>query len=508
MKILGGTSAAPIKLGFGVSVGLFATIAAFWLTPASADPAQAEGESKSAPKPPAIVKVEKGSFRIEVTVSGVFEAEHTAELSIRPKAWAMPLVVDRAIDLGTPVKKGDILVEFDRDKIDRAIQDADVEASLSELTLKHAEEELPLLEKALPVDLAAAEQAKTQADQDLKKFLEIDRSQSERSAQFLVKRSVEYLEYAKEELRQLEKMYRSKDLTEETEEIILRRTRFQVESNEFNLKEAELQRNRSLKIDLPRQEVRLRESAVKQSIDLEKARALLPLGLNQKRRALAKLKYDQAKSAEKLADLRHDRDAMTVHAPTDGLVYYGRCERGQWSAAATGQKLRRGGVIASDEVFITVVTPRPVDIRATVEEKDLHVLTQPRQLRGIVTPAFDPELRLSGLLVSILPVPRESAKFEAVIRVDLKEDPGAIKPGMACAIKFVPYRKEYALTVPRSAIFDDDSAEPFAQYVYFAKRDSSGKNPKRPVKTGKTANGRTEILDGLAEGDEVLSGKP
>ena len=63
---------------------------------------------------------------------------------------------------------------------------------------------------------------------------------------------------------------------------------------------------------------------------------------------------------------------MTVHSPADGLVYYGRCDRGHWpSAAATAQKLQKGGVIAPDEVFITVVAARPIDIRATVDEKDL-----------------------------------------------------------------------------------------------------------------------------------------
>ena len=145
-----------------------------------------------------------------------------------------------------------------------------------DIALKQAAEELPLLEKSLPVDLAAAERSKTQVDEDLKKFLDIDRSQSERNAQFAVKRSTEYLEYSKEELRQLEKMYRSKDLTEETEEIIFRRQRFQVETSEFFLKEAELHRDQVLKIDLPRQEQRMRENAVKQAIDLEKARAHFP----------------------------------------------------------------------------------------------------------------------------------------------------------------------------------------------------------------------------------------
>ena len=276
---------------------------------------------------PAIVKVEKRPIRIEVTLTGVFEATRVTEVSIRPTAWSFPLTVDRAIGLGTPVRKGDILVEFDHEKIDKAIEDMQVENATGDLALKQAEEEIPILEKALPVDLAAALRAKTQADEDLTKFLEIDRAQSERNAQFMVKRSVEFLEYAREELRQLEKMYRSKDLTEETEEIILRRQRFQVESSEFNLKESQLRQDQTLKIDLPRREQRERENVVKLTIELEKARVLLPLNLNQKRIALAKLRHDRAKSVEKLANLRRDRDMFTVHAPSDGLVYYGRCER-------------------------------------------------------------------------------------------------------------------------------------------------------------------------------------
>jgi len=524
MKRLGSEVHSPISLVFGLGMALLGAGAVLLIVPTRAALSQIEtarqtvekpAASSDAPAPaasrtgkPATAKVEKGPFKIEVALSGVFEAERMTEVSIRPKAWAMPLVVERAIELGTPVKKGDILVEVDRDKIDKSIQDTEVENTLLDLALKQAEEELPILAKALPVDLTAAERSKTQADEDLKKFLEIDRSQSERNAQFMVKRSVEYLEYSKEELRQLEKMYRSKDLTEETEEIILRRQRFQVESGEFNLKEAELRRDQVLKVDLPRQEQRVHENAIKQSIDLEKARALLPLNVNQKRLTLAKLKYDHARSAEKLADLRRDRDALTVHAPADGLVYYGRCERGHWSAAATAPKLHKGGVITPDEVFITIVAPRPVDIRATVDEKDLFTLSQPKELKGLVTPTFDPEHRLPARLTSILPVPREAGKFEAVVAVEIGEDKAAIKPGMACTVKFVPYRKEDALTVPSTAVFEDDSADLLTNYVYLAQPDKDGKFPKRQVKTGKMAGGKTEIRDGLTDGDEVLTSKP
>ena len=516
---------SPRSWAFGLGLGLIWALALPMIVPIRGAPVDFREAQKPVEKPaskpvapavasssstkPATTKVEKGRFKIEVSLSGVFEATQTTEVWIRPKAWALPLVVERGIELGAPVKKGDILVEFDHEKIDKMIQDTEVENTLTNLALKQADEELPIVEKSLPIDLAAAERTKSQADEDLKRFLEIDRPNSERSVQFMVKQAGEYLEYSKEELRQLEKMYRSKDLTEETEEIILRRQRFQVEASEFYKNEAELHRDQTLKIDLPRQEQRARENAAKQAIDLAKARALLPLNLNQKRLALAKLKHDHAKAAEKLADLRADREAMTVHSPADGLVYYGRAERGQWtSSAATAQKLHRGGIIAPDEVFITVVSPRPIEIRATVEEKDLHALTQPKDLKGVVTPIFDAERRLPARLTGVVSVPREPGKFEVVVAVELEADQAAIKPGMAASVKFIPYRKDDALTVPSTAIFEDDSAEPVTYYVYLAKPDTDGKFPKRYVKIGKKAGAKTEVLDGLAEGDEILTSKP
>jgi multidrug efflux pump subunit AcrA (membrane-fusion protein) len=475
-------------------------------------PAAKSKDEPSADKPgtatPATVKVEKGPFKIEVTVRGVFESARMFEVAVKPKAWSMPLVVEKAVELGTPVKQGDILVEIDREKIDKAIQDAEVELSLGELSLKHAEEELPVLEKLLPIDLAVAERAKTQADEDLARFLEIDRPNSEKMAQFSVKSAVEYLEYAKEELRQLEKMYRSKDLTEETEEIILRRTRFQVESGEFRLKEAELRRAATLKVELPRQQIRVGEAAVRQALDLQKARAALPLALNQKRLGLAKLKHDQSRATEKLADLRRDREEMTVHAPADGLVYYGRNVHGNWPGAASlSSKLRKGGVVTAGEVLITVVAPRPLIVRGAVEEKDLHSLAGRDELKGRATPAADPTLSLPARLTSLTPVPREAGKFEVIADVELGPDAALIKPGMACSLKFNTYRAQDALTVPSSAVSEDESDNGTMTHVVYLP-GKEGKPEKRTVKTGKTGGGKTEILTGLRAGDEILSSKP
>jgi HlyD family secretion protein len=461
--------------------------------PAAKTPLEPKAAKGAAPA----IKVEKGPFRATVTIKGVFAAPETAEVVLHPEAWTTGLVVKTAVEAGTAVKKGDVLVTLETDKIDRAIRELAAELEVSRLGVRLAEEELPVLEKSTPLDLAAAERSKRQADEDLKKFLEVDRPLAEETANRNVKSAEHYVMYAKEELKQLQKMYRNKDLTEETEEIILKRHRHQVEMAEFSLRAATVKRDQALKVDLPRQEQSVREGAIRQALALEKARATLPLTLSQKRLALAKLKYDHDKSAEKLRNLHKDREAMTVRAPADGIVYYGKCVHGVWNSATVAPKLQHGGTLTADEAFMTVVTPRPLVVEATVDEKDLHWLKT--GARGTAMPAGFPDLRLPVELTHLGKVPQTAGSFAAVFKVDAARAPEAVVPGMACTVKVVAYRNDTALTLPASAVFSDDDED---HHVY---RPGGSKTV---VQVGKTANDRIEILGGLKEGDEVLLSKP
>lgn len=459
---------------------------------------KAEADAK-----PATTKVRKGPVRVALSLKGVVESGQMAEISLRPEASTLPLTVEKAVEHGTAVKKGDVLVELDPEKIDQAIKDLEVERALADLALKQAERELPILEKFAPLDLAAAERAKARADEDLARFLQIDRPLEELSAQFQMKSSEFSLEYARDELSQLEKMYRSKDLTEETERLILKRHQFQVEMAEFQVKSAETTRDRTFKVTLPRQEQAERDAADRQALALQKVKDTQELEVGQKRLALAKLRHDGKRGEEKLAKLREDRKLYTVLAPADGVVFYGRSTFGQWAAASTvAPKLQKGGVLTPGEVFLTVVAPRPAFVRAAVEEKDLHDLRP--KLRGKAVPAGYPGRGVPARVASVSPVPVSPGNFEARVDLDLGEGDDAVMPGMACTVKLVAYEKDQALTVPTSAVFADDADD--SQYVYATRE--GGKPEKKAVKVGRAAGDRTEILDGLREGDELLTSKP
>lgn len=459
--------------------------------------------AKEASTKPATVKVERGPLKVETSMKGVIEAESMTEITLADlEAWTPmsggTLVVKRVLPHGSKILQGEPVLWLDTEKLDKAIRDLEADQELAALAIKLAKEELPLLEKSWPVELAAAERAKKIADENLQRYKELDRKLMEESANWSVKSAASLLENEREELRQLEKMYKSKDLTEETEEIILKRQRFYVEMAEYFYKRAVISHDETLKLLLPRQDELMKENAVKASLALQRAQATLPLTVSQKRLALAKMEYDHEKSTTRLSQLRKDRERMVVKAPTDGLLYHGRCNRGQWQGSP--DRLQRGAMVQGEEVLLTVVKPRPYFVRAVVEEKDLGSL-RPGMACKVVPTGF-PDLRLPARIESVGTVPITPGNFEARVSV---EPADGLMPGMGCNVKVAPYVREDALTLPANAVFAEELDED-KHYVWVPGKD--GKGEKRPITAGKKVANKIEILSGLAEGDEVLQDKP
>jgi HlyD family secretion protein len=460
--------------------------------------------AETAPKKPTH-KVEKGPFKVDVTVKGVFESEAMTEVSISPEAFTPEnrgqLRVLKALPHGSEVRKGDQVLWLDMERIDLIITDLERDRELADLSFKLAYEDLYVLEKTTPIDLANAERGKKQADEDFKYFLTDEKDYLTKTINYRVKSYADYLSYAKEELQQLEKMYKANDLTETTEEIVLKRQRDQVERYAFYLKQAEIDRDHFFKLSLPRMEESLRENNTKQSLTLEKTKTTLPLLLNQKRLTLNKMKFERERTAEKLAKFKKDRNQMIVKAPVDGIVYYGKCVRGQWSSAMES-RLQRGGNLMADEVILTIVQPRPLFVRASVDEKDLGSVRAGMQ--GKATPAPLPDVKLPAKVEKVSAIQVTPSHFEARVSVGDFNEP-LLMPGMAASVKLIAYQKADALTVPAKAVFTEEDDED-VHYVYLQSKD--GKSAKVNVTLGKKSGTKVEIVQGLAAGDVILLEKP
>jgi HlyD family secretion protein len=486
-----------------VCFAVMATFGGVLLTQEIVQDKKPDGKGKSSESKPATHKVEKKPFKIEVTVKGILQPEEAYAISFRPQPMLMqlpshgPLTIRKIAAHGTEVKKGDLLVAFDTTKIDEIVDDLQRQIKATEAGIRLAEIEMPLFEKSMPTELAAAEAGKKHADEELRYFHDVGKAQLEKEADMFVKSAKFYREYAEEEFRQLEKMYKANDLTEETEKIILRRQKERVETATFWYQTAVMERDYLLKYALPNRERLLKEDQVKQDQYMERTSRTQGPTLVQKQLNLTHMRKERDREAQRLEKLWKDQAAMTIVAPSDGIVYYGKFTKGHWSASdSLADRLVPHGTVQPEEVFMTVVKARPLVALLTIDEKDVHLIKP--GLEGKAKVVINPDRKLPARVTKLGAVPAAPGKFEAKVALDLGPSDSALMPGMACSVKFVPYSKTDAIAVPTKCVHEED--DKFFVYV-LAK---NGKHEKREVTPGRTAVDHTEIVDGLREGEEIL----
>lgn len=442
-------------------------------------------------------------FRVEVTAPGVFEPTEAQGLQLRPKVWSS-LKVEHVVREGTAVQAGDEVLRLETTDIDRDIEDRAFELQLTELSIAQAEIELDVLQKTVPLDLEAARRTKQIQAEDLRYFLEVDRAQRIRSADEGLKGSRYSLEYAQEELDQLTKMYEADDLTEETEEIILKRAKRDVERSEFFLESSQLSHDRTIGVLLPREEKQKDEAAVRAELSLMKAEASLPRSIERTHLELRKLARTRDQAAQKLAEVRADREQFVLRAPVAGTVFYGELERGRWAtASALRKQLRPGGTVSSNAVLLTIVPDgSPLVARLDIAEKDYRRFRPGVDVR--IKPAAFPGVIYLGQCVDIRPVQVKEGTFDGTVSLQLREGQPAPAAGMTCDVSLTAYQKSDAFAIPTSAVFYEDT-DPEAAYVYV---EDGGEARKQPVTTGEVSKDKTEITSGLQDGDVVLLSKP
>ena len=468
----------------------------------AAKDAKAEPKKEPESTKPATHRVKKDFFRIELALDGVFEAQNMVEIVLRPQEW-IGLTVLKATEHGSTVKQGDLILTLDTEKIDRAITDLRSELQLSDLALKQAQEQLAATEKAAPLDVEANRRSQRIAEEDWKLYVDLEKPLSVKLADYQLKMAHEMLEYQEEEYRQLEKMYRADDLREDTEKIVLRRAKNAVERAKFNVEYSTVMHDETQKFLIPRQEERGRDAMQRALIEAQRTQVLLPVALSKFRLEFEKLKVARALSEEKLNKLMSDRSLMIVKAPVDGVLYYGKCARGKWSGLfSAGEPVRRGATVMPNDVAMTIVQVRPLFIRTTVSESQM--LNVYNGLQAVVEPAGAKNVKLTAMARSVGQFPLGAAGFDAQFTL-APPIPEFIVPGMNCELKAVPWQKKDALTVPPKAVFTDE-ADLTKQYVYVLGKGD--KAEKRPVVVGKRNEKQADILQGLAEGDQVLLEKP
>jgi multidrug efflux pump subunit AcrA (membrane-fusion protein) len=462
----------------------------------------AKDDKKPAAKPKRkTAKAEIKRLKVVVPLDATFVARKMEEVALRPEVWS-EFEIEDVIEHGAKVHKGERLVKFDDEKINQAIQDMELEQRVSDLAITRAEEEMPRLEKTLKLDFSDADRAADNAKADLKRYNDVDRPMAMKSAEFMVKYYNFMLDYEKDELKELEKMYKADDLTEETEEIVLKRQRNSVEFAEFSLEGAKQDSEEMIKVRIPRMDIRMKEQLDRTAIAKARAQMALSIDLNRARQELEQRKKMRAKALERQTKILGDKELMEIKSPADGIVFYGQCVNGRWSdTPSLINRYKPHNNVSGNSILMTIVESRPLWITSTIDESKRPDVSDGQKIK-IALPLEGSD-RLSGDVKSISPIPTGPGKFE--INFDVKQDqiPAWVVAGMSCKVQITTYDKADALVVPKKAVHDDKD-DPDQHYVWLVDADDAEAKPeRRTVKLGKRKEEDIEILKGLKKGDVI-----
>lgn len=192
-----------------------------------------------------------------------------------------------------------------------------------------------------------------------------------------------------------------------------------------------------------------------------------------------------------------------ITSPIDGVVIQVDIKVGETVIAGTTN--------IPGSTMMVIADPSETLTEVQVDEADIGQVRE-NQRADIFTAAY-PDTPLSGSIQSIATVARatpgqQSLSFLVKILLD-EQDTMAIRPGMSVRADIYTESSEEALAVPVQAVrydeeLDDDAKGKDEQAFVFIMKD--GKAVRKNVKTGISSDSDQEILEGLEEGETVITG--
>jgi hypothetical protein len=451
-----------------------------------------EAKAKEAPK---TVEVQRGPFTVTLELSGTFEPKGAVEVSYKPQAYGGDLEV---VDVAAPgsVVKGQVLVRFKTEKIDEQIQSSEADLVVARANVARQTEESKRQEESSAIALARGQTEKRRADEALKRYREVELPLKKSEWEHSMQGTENFIQDQTEELNQLEKMYKADDLTEATEEIVLRRAQRNLERARRSQQFQKQRHALFLDVEVPNELENLTLGQRKQANDWDKLQATSPLALEQSRLELAKTRLGLERQEQGLQKLRRDRDAMVIVAPEGGTAVPGTFSKGKWgNLEEMGKNLRVGQKVPANQVLFTILRGG-LGVRTEVAEADVLKLREGHT--GALVPTAAPDLTIGA---TVARVARVSSDGNFDVHVDLATGDERLMPGYGCKLKIDVLTKSAALTVPTSAVSKEDDKT-------FVHVWADGKSTAREVKTGATSGGRTEVLEGVEAGLRVLEAAP
>ena len=207
----------------------------------------------------------------------------------------------------------------------------------------------------------------------------------------------------------------------------------------------------------------------------------------------SEMQFLQAKtqylSLEKsIAQMKDQVAKTTITAPFDGIVDHLLADVGSSLAPGMTPVVR---VINLDEMKVSAQVP---EIHLNNIKKAAKVAVN----IPVLNKTLPAEINAVGNFIN-----PNNRSFR--VEIGLENSSGDLKPNMTVLLNINDYKNEAAILVPSKNILEDQAG---AKYLYtletVAGQDGIYKAIKTFVKTGKSSDNKTEILEGLSAGDQLV----
>jgi len=198
------------------------------------------------------------------------------------------------------------------------------------------------------------------------------------------------------------------------------------------------------------------------------------------------------------------RQRMRLLGMTNGMIAaVGRTGRAQTTITVTAPVggaitmlgVRPGMTVMAGQTLAEISGFSPIWLEVSVPETQATDI-RPGQPVNAALAAF-PEERFIGRIIAILPS-ADVASRTITVRAELPNNRGRLKPGMFAQVSLSPDTRR-ALLVPSEAIIRTGR-----RTIVMIKQGEGGFVPAE-VEIGRESGGRTEVLAGLAAGEEVVT---
>jgi RND family efflux transporter MFP subunit len=445
----------------------------------------------SAPKPKnngkGIHTVKRQTLKIVLTERGTLKAKNSTKIVCEAHGKIAQL-----IDEGKSVKKGEVLVELDKDDTQNRLEQYENQITQLEAELKSATTEELIQVGQNKTDIEKAQLNLEVARVELRKHKEATVPARERELKLKIEEAEIKLKDAKDELKVTEELFKEDFSTAydvEQAKLALKRAENDVETAKMNW---ESYRD----YDLPL-ETKKKESAVTEAErGLQRAEKRAEAQLSAKKARVQQKNVQLSRVRSHIKRTKKQLDKMTIEAPTDGTVLYGDPDN-PWNV----ENIKVGGQVWHNMTLMTL--PDPSEMAAVVQVHEADIDKVKLKMPAFITSEMQKDVIYDGEVIKIGTVANAGRRWGGdnvkrfKVELTLKGENLNLKPGTSARVEIQIGEVPDVLAVPIQAVFAKEGK-------HYCFRSNGGKPERIEVQPGKSNESFVEIESGLDEGDRIL----